>query len=61
MYLGFLIHVFLHFVIIQTKIGRQLLAEVEDGYSSFGTVSTSSDYFDAEDYPDRVQYEGHTS
>ena len=54
MYLGFLIHVFLHFVIIQTKIGRQLLAELEDGYSSFGTVSTISEYFDAEDDPDLV-------
>ena len=54
MYLGFLIHVFLHFVIIQTKIGRQLLAELENGYSSFGTVSTISEYFDAEDDPDLV-------
>ena len=60
MYLGFLIHVFLHFVIIQTKIGRQLLAELGDEYSSFGTVShasshsTISEYFDAEHDHDLV-------
>ena len=55
MYLGFLIHVFLHFVIIQTKIGRQLLAELDDGTVSHASShSTISEYVDAEDDPDLV-------
>lgn len=58
MYLGFLIHVFLHFVIIQTKIGKRPLPETdfEPLYSSYGTYgsrapspeSSDTEYVDAE-------------
>jgi len=40
MYLGFLIHVFLHFVIIQTKIGKQpRTVQNRGGIPNYGAVS----------------------
>lgn len=53
MYLGFLIHVLLHFVIIQTKIGRRALNETASEYSSFATISESGQehYYDAPGLP----------
>ena len=59
MYLGFLIHVFLHFLIIQTKIGKRPLADNDLDYSSYVTSSpesspASSEYADAEDDLDLV-------
>jgi len=59
MHLGFLIHVFLYFLIIQTKIGKQPLADNDLEYSSYvnsslETSPASSEYADAEDDLDLV-------
>jgi len=50
MYLGFLIHVFLHFVIVQTKIGIRALADTDNSSQYWSArSSTISEYFEAEE------------
>ena len=49
MYLGFLIHVFLHFFIVQTNIAKHQPAEADDENSSASSNSSIVEFFDAED------------
>lgn len=47
MYLGFLIHVFLHFFILWSNLGKRPIAGLEDSLASYSTVeivSTISSY-----------------
>lgn len=52
MYLGFLIHVFLHFLIVQTNIAKHQPVEDDDENSSASSNSTIGEYSDAVEYQD---------
>ena len=49
MYLGFLIHVFLHFFIVQTNIAKHQLAEADDENSSIAEFFYAEEYQNTED------------